>query len=215
MQVNWIKEPHVDHAKALADALRNTLTIIEELYSDSGGTDGLVTYERALEVLRRYDAHPAEAATRENVNLRQDLVQDSVNIYLTWKANEKSHGGNLHKLMRDVYDRISDALSAYQQQGAETKTASQKFADLWNDDCCEHPASTRADRIERMLMIALSRAPQPDTVTVPAHATAAWITAYDELYVRDTGRSPGGSILANDINRMIEAAALAARGKAE
>lgn len=166
-----------DHAKALADALRN---IIPAAVNDSpggckGDAPGCETCDAiiaAKSALAAYESRPAEAATRENGDplVRKFLDRRSnAEATLRLEKQELAKGKDWVITQEPVSCReivaVCAVLSTHQQQGAETKTALQKFADLWNDDCCEHPASTRADRIERMLMTVLSRTPQPKCAT--------------------------------------------------
>lgn len=64
---------------------------------------------------------------RVSVNAKQDAVQLAVDIYSIWKSNEAQHGGNLHRLMRSVYEawEVDRLLAALAEERAKWKSLTQ------------------------------------------------------------------------------------------
>lgn len=183
-----------DHVRALAGALRRI--------SKVGGSEAEAHMRRlAKAALRTYDAHPAEAATRENGTSALEKICAAI------VADPQPLSGT--KLIERIYQIASTALSTHQQQGADREVMKTALCVLRGIENSGDPYLALHPNMRKDVVIAidglrdaLSRAPQP----IPPHATEAWIVKLDELWIRDTDTSPGGSQLANIINRVIEAA---------
>ena len=105
-----------DHAKALADALRD----LRDWADEYTRTRKAPTYDAiwpASKALAAYDAHPAEAATRENGAPKKSYTMAVATDVLAWFTPHLKHIVSFHTLC-EAMERI---LSTHQQQGAESE----------------------------------------------------------------------------------------------
>lgn len=108
----------MDHAKALADALRDLLDWADE-YMRYGKAP---TYDQpgaSKKALAAYDTHPVEAAARENGELHFVASKLCANVHPHDSLRKDDPIHDFYAVRRAHVHALMNALSTHQQQGAE------------------------------------------------------------------------------------------------
>lgn len=220
----------MDHAKALADALMETLVLLRKNAFDQDHRTTDKAQDIVLKALRAYDAHPAEAVT----DTRPDCSSFPIVVKTAETATREN--GDIaairehHRVMVEKveygYDfgcRLGEfahrhrgvLLAALSQQGKCFECGSDLQApicpkcnpefDISRAHQQQGDGPSHIEAYDEKDCFGFSRAPQPDTVTEE-------LRRYDLAHVADVFRAAKHPVYAEWVTRI--AAALAARGKA-